>query len=103
MNIPDRWVIVKFVTPMETFYKVLAGWSGGYLDGDSWKLNSGIVEIIEKDNHYDVVGESGSIYMCVKGREGFTVLTSGVLAEIQEHADKNSTIVEVVDIVDVKL
>ena len=41
-NTPDNWVVVKVG---KNLYKVLAGWSGGYLDGDRWKLNSGISEV----------------------------------------------------------
>ena len=41
---PDRWVIVKIVTPKERLYKVFASWSGGYNGSDSWKMNSGITQ-----------------------------------------------------------
>ena len=37
---PDNWIIVEL--PNNTGYKILAGWSGGYLHGNSWRLNSGI-------------------------------------------------------------
>jgi len=43
---PDSWVIIKITVPdQKTIYKVLGGWSGGYLDGDSWQLNSGIAKV----------------------------------------------------------
>ena len=35
---PDRWVVVKIVTPKERLYKVFASWSGRYTGGDSWKM-----------------------------------------------------------------
>ena len=37
---PDNWVVIKFTQQVnggkteKVFYKVLGGWSGGYLDGD---------------------------------------------------------------------
>lgn len=30
---PDTWVILEIQSAGETFYKVLGGWSGGYLNG----------------------------------------------------------------------
>ena len=41
-NKPHNWVVVKVD---EDFYKVLGGWSGGYLDGDCWILNSCITKV----------------------------------------------------------
>jgi len=65
---PDNWVVVKVG---EEIYKVLAGWSGGYLTSDSWKLNSGISEVKDDGNHWLFIGNSGSVYQCHK--EGYTV------------------------------
>lgn len=63
---PDNWVIIKF-NMEDTFYKVLAGWSGGYATGDSWQLNSGITRVEEDDNYFYFYGASGSCYQCNKG------------------------------------
>lgn len=38
---PDKWVILKLPND---YYKVFGTWAGGYLDGDRWKLNSGMVK-----------------------------------------------------------
>jgi hypothetical protein len=46
---PDKWVVVKIIgkdTP--PVHKVFACWYGGYLDGDSWKLNSGITARLQR-------------------------------------------------------
>lgn len=64
--LPDNWVVLKITYKSKTVYKVLAGWSGGYLDGDSWKMNSGIWEVKEDDNYYYFYGYSGSCYRCNK-------------------------------------
>lgn len=79
---PDNWVILKIDTDTEPYYKLLVGWSGGYLNGDSWKLNSGIVKIEQSDTHYDFVGESGSSYHCHKDAETVRMNISGILSQL---------------------
>ena len=68
---PDNWVVLEILgsddTGAATFtYKVLAGWSGGYLHGDNWKLNSGIVKVRELADAWVFIGNSGSEYICDK-------------------------------------
>lgn len=85
---PDSWVVLKITSPGHgTVYKILAGWYGGYQNGDSWKINSCIikVEIDPTDNFYLVSGWSGSVYKCNKKLERM----SGIMAMIyQNYADK---------------
>jgi len=61
---PDRWVVLKIKEGKGTFpfYKVLGGWSGSYIYGDSWRMNSGITSVFERENTVDFYGESGSMY-----------------------------------------
>lgn len=71
--IPDNWVVLKFkhlTIPHMTGYKVLAGWSGGYLDGDSWRMNSGIARVEQDGDFWLFHGYSGSVYRCGKSRYG---------------------------------
>jgi hypothetical protein len=78
--IPDNWVVLK-IKPgkgMFPFYKVLAGWSGGYLDEDSWRLNSGITEVEEDGDYYEFYGESGSVYLCHKEGYGLRMNNDGI-------------------------
>tara|TARA_R110001606_G_scaffold262574_6_gene411204 strand:- start:3211 stop:3726 length:516 start_codon:yes stop_codon:yes gene_type:complete len=68
---PDNWVVLEILGSDDngaaTFtYKVLAGWSGGYLHGDNWKLNSGIVKVRELADAWVFIGNSGSEYICDK-------------------------------------
>lgn len=72
---PDSWVILK-ITPKDepVIYKVLAGWYGGFANGDSWKLNSGITAFTENGDQIGFVGESGSVYTCHTSSERFTGL-----------------------------
>ncbi len=72
MNVPDQWVVLEFVISKQTIQKVFAGWRGGYLHGDSWRLNSGIVETKEFDDYWDFHGASGSVYRCRKDGYGMT-------------------------------
>ena len=67
---PDNWVIVK-IPNIEGghFYKVVAGWSGSYLYGDSWRVNSGITSIDDLGEYYLILGVSGSVYKCRKTGE----------------------------------
>jgi len=81
---PDNWVILKITAPEETLYKVLAGWSGGYLDGDSWKINSGIVSVSLQDDYWLFAGYSGSIYQCWQGRYGLRLATAPVYNRFRE-------------------
>ena len=65
---PDNWVILKItINPKDIHYRVLGGWSGGYLDGDSWRLNSGITKVEDDGDYLLFHGYSGSVYKCYKG------------------------------------
>lgn len=80
-NIPDNWVVVKVD---EDFYKVLAGWSGGYLDGDCWRLNSGISEVKDDGDYWLFIGESGSVYQCHKKGYGTRMNIAGQVKQLKE-------------------
>ena len=80
-NKPDNWVVVKVD---EDFYKVLAGWSGGYLDGDSWRLNSGISEVKDDGDYWLFIGASGSVYQCHKKGYGTRMNIAGRAKQLQE-------------------
>ena len=86
---PDGWVIIRLETPQEVYYKVFGSWSGGYLDGDNWRINSGIKGFTEEENCYKFFGNSGSCYICTKfGEDRLNVFTSGVLKSIIDKANK---------------
>lgn len=65
---PDRWVILK----IGDLYKVFGSWIGGYTEGDSWKVNSGIAKVDQDEIHYYFTGHSGSCYKCHKQTYGIT-------------------------------
>jgi hypothetical protein len=99
---PDYWQVIRLVNGNETIYKLFSSWVGGYVNSDSWKLNSGItsikkVEKVSQMTHgpkivtvkivtvaYDVAGVSGSVYR-VPARENCyrtTAYTGGILQSI---------------------
>lgn len=75
---PDSWVVIKMNYKDQTFYKVLGGWSGGYLNGTSWRLNSGIEKVELDNDRYKFYGSSGSVYSCHKDGYGLKMSTEGI-------------------------
>jgi hypothetical protein len=76
--IPDRWVVVKLAKEDKSVYKILGGWLGGYLDGDSWRLNSGISKVEKEGDTFKFHGYSGSIYICRERSYGTTMLSNSI-------------------------
>jgi hypothetical protein len=93
---PDCWVVVK-ITGNEhpPVHKVFACWYGGYLDGDSWKLNSGITRAYEDGNCFMFDGSSGSTYACSKSQYGTNTYGGGVLQNMIEKAEKSGIRIEI--------
>ena len=83
MTTPDVWVIVELhdSTKNRTAHRILAGWYGGYLHGDSWRLSSGIEKIVEQDRHWEIHNHSGSIYLCHKETERFSSYTQAIFED----------------------
>ena len=77
---PDRWVVLEVNNGKEIINKVFAGWYGGYLDGDSWKLNSGNVKEEEFDDRWEFTGYSGSVYVCYKNAYGMSAYMGQVFS-----------------------
>jgi hypothetical protein len=81
----DNWVIIRIKDPLNDTtagWKVLVGWSGGYADGDSWKINSGIKDYADEGDHYLFHGYSGSTYKCVKDKEGIRMNIRDVVEQL---------------------
>lgn len=62
---PDAWILMR----TSDCVKVLAGWRGGYLYGDEWRLSSGVTNIESTDKEWIITNYSGSIYYCGKYNE----------------------------------
>lgn len=80
MYTPDRWIVVEIDDNGEKHQRVFAGWYGGYLKGDSWRMNSGITVVDDCGDYYDFMGESGSVYRCYKNAYGMSMYMQSVLA-----------------------
>jgi hypothetical protein len=93
---PDKWLVVK-ITGKDTppIYKVFACWYGGYLGSDSWKLNSGITAVIEKDDYFFFYGSSGSVYSCRKGSYGANEYGHGILQNMIDRIEKAGGTIEI--------
>jgi hypothetical protein len=108
MTTPDNWVVLQITNPnatdalLKTFYKVFATWAGGYPDGDSWKINSGVDRVDEDETTVNFHGYSGSCYACKKGTYGTgTGYTTQILDNIIAQAkDNNVTMVVLPDSTD---
>lgn len=80
---PDKWIIVRFDTDDgDTITKILAGWSGGYLTGDSWKLSSGITKVTKEEDVFIVENYSGSRYYLRSTSIGVTGWTTSILQQL---------------------
>lgn len=80
---PDKWTIIKVDNGKDdVFYKVFATWSGGYLSGDSWQMNSGIVSTKKDGEYYEFTGSSGSVYRCYEDAYGSNMYGHGVMKSL---------------------
>lgn len=81
---PDSWQLVH-VIPKDTsaaYYRILAGWSGSYMYGSSWKLSSGCEQVFDLGDSWKVPQSSGSVYILRKTSEHPSLATAGVLESI---------------------
>lgn len=93
---PDSWVIIEILHGAETFQKVLSGWSGSYLYGDSWRMSSPIKKMnidINKD-YITVETDSGSVYNLRKQYQGLRMSNSSVWNQLKEKFGDMVRIVE---------
>jgi len=93
VHIPDCWVVIHIKAPEECF-KVLAGWRGSYLGGNSWRMNSGITEVEETENHWIFKGHSGSVYRCPKNMYGFKISTAGIWHNLQDECGEDVALLD---------
>lgn len=92
---PDRWVIIKIVTPTERLYKVFATWYGGYGGSDSWKLNSGITRASLVGDSWEFDGSSGSVYSCHKDAYGTNGYGGSVLQGFIDRGPAENITIEI--------
>lgn len=91
MESPDKFIVLK----IQDGYKVFATWAGGYLNGDSWRLNSGIKSVTKENEYYFITGFSNSCYKCHE--KSYGIMTSygeSVLQNILEKLKSNDVFVK---------
>jgi len=95
---PDCWIIVKIQSiGKEPYYRILAGWYGGFTTGDSWKLSSGIEKSFDRGDHYEILNASGSTYICYKGGHGLSGYTAGIYSHYAVDCRANGMLFEQVE------
>ncbi len=81
---PQCWVIIELHgTESGIHHKVLAGFPGGYTYGDSWRLSSAIVHIVDRGEFYQIHTYTGSVYYCNKNTEAFNYYTQSIYRQQQ--------------------
>lgn len=101
---PDGWVILYIADGVEDNYchRIFASWYGGYLNGDSWKMSSGIVKITDKGDYWSIDNHSGSVYNCHKNNTRLSSYGQGVLNSYLKQAEELNMVLEIVDIETIK-
>jgi hypothetical protein len=94
---PNRWLVVSVTQNTKTHYRVFGVWGGGYLNGDSWKLNSGITKATLVDGVYHFEGSSGSVYECRQNSYGSSGYGWGILNSIIENSMKQGTLIQILE------
>lgn len=91
---PDRWVVLRVKMEDDSkILKVFGTWSGSYLYGDSWRLNSGVEKVESVGDYWYVTSHSGALYKLHKECYGIAGASNyNVLASLEE---KFSDILEV--------
>lgn len=90
---PDNWVLLKFQNESFTRFKILAGWYGGYLHGDSWKLSSRVERLEEDEHSYTAINGSGSVYVLNKQSERLSGYTASILAGFMDDVKDSDVII----------
>jgi len=84
--VPDGWILMKINGPTP-HYRVFASWYGGYLNGDRWRINSGITKVTEDGGYYLFEGSSDSLYKCHK--QAYAGISSYNRKVLRRYADQD--------------
>lgn len=91
---PDRWVLLEFTNQEtgESITKVFGGWVGGYTQGDSWKLSSGVVGTEDRDDYWEFTNHSGSVYRCYKHAQGMSGYMTSIYQSWMRKANSDGSV-----------
>ena len=102
---PDSWVIIKLSDLKNNthHYRVLCSWSGSYTWGSSWKISSGIEDVIDEGEYWRMPQTSGSTYLLHKSCERMSGMMYGIFEKYssQNDADLSMTQVKIEDLLKV--
>lgn len=91
IHTPDKFVLVSDVQSDE--HHIFAGWGGGYLTGDSWRLSTPITALIEKLSTGFIVKTNQSEYRLNMHSVGM----SGLMYQVWANAGQLSNKFVIVD------
>lgn len=98
---PDTWIILLFDSPeYGKVHKVFAGWYGGYAQGDSWRLSSGIKTFVNKGEFYSSLQHSGSTYNLYKQSEKLSEYQSSISAGWMEIFQGRIVVIDSLDFIE---
>lgn len=99
---PDTYQFIHLSSDQDTdvIVKLFAVWVGGYLAGDSWKLNSGVTKIVKEDDVFHVHGYSGSVYTISSEQAPMTSYGSDILSKILDSGARQGIKVELISLED---
>lgn len=100
--IPDTYQFLRISSDQDTdvIVKLFAVWVGGYLTGDSWKLNSGVTKIVKDVDVFHVHGHSGSVYTIFFAQPPMTSYGNEILSKILDSGVRQGIKVELISLED---
>jgi hypothetical protein len=97
VHTPDNWVKLKLLLKSgEISEKLLVGWSGGYLYGDSWRISSQPEKVTKEGDYWVFTTRSGNQYRCHEEAQCMRRNTAHIFEQLKTHK-----LVESVEVVDV--
>lgn len=77
---PDLWSLLEITEIGEQkLYKVVASWYGGFGGSNSWKISSGVTEIIRYPEVIHFINFSGSVYLVGPNNYGMSSYTRSIV------------------------
>jgi hypothetical protein len=80
--------------------KILASFYGGYTQGNSWKLSSGIISVEYADGVYTIPQTSGSTYICYENSERLAGMAKGVYNDFLRQLEGTDSTIKIVSMKD---
>ena len=93
---PNSWVVVEINHKGQKYKKIVSGWNGGYLHGDSWRLSSDIKRVDKTHSEFYAVVEtlSGSVYNLYYQANEMRMSNAGIYNQLKEKFGDSLEIVE---------